>query len=67
MNASLARRVRNAELYTLAGFRSTGAIRWAKRLINGPVHPIREPEDTGTRQSTGLSARDDKAAAVYKR
>jgi hypothetical protein len=39
MNASLARRVRNAELYTLAAFRSTGAIRWAKRLVNRPLHP----------------------------
>jgi hypothetical protein len=40
MNASLARRVRNAELYTLAAFRSTGAIRRARRLVNRPLHPV---------------------------
>lgn len=44
MNASLARRVRNAELYTLAAFRSLEAIRRARQLVNRPLHLVREPD-----------------------
>jgi hypothetical protein len=66
MNASLARRVRNAELYTLATFRSRGAIRWAKRLVNRPFRHVGE-RVAGAVQVPDLPAHDNAPTRQYIR